>query len=1084
MTGFETGQMIRLPGEPSWVRVDMAMQGPDGSWNLMVTFDDTSYRKINLALGEEERVETVAMDGEGDSSSVLAGMWSSWMAAAATDSRSAALASTSLKPLPHQHFAVYGTMLPQPTLRFLLGDEPGTGKTIMGGLLARECERLGTVSRCLVVAPAHLVSKWISEFDRFFGGGLRRIENKTIKDKTFEYGLKAGQGFWIVSLELAAVNGAVQDAIDPARAGWDLVIVDEAHRLTPNAEAQFAVGRILKEAPNFVAMTATPHRGNEFYFRALMHLVDPAIYPMPSKDDEHATPLTPSRLHLLRRMKEELTDYDGQAALFRKRTAANIRVPLAHATEKIVYEEALNLVDTFFPDNARILGRLVYGKRAASCLFALRETLRRRHDLMGTKVEIEARRDEDLGDPYGEDVAAGDHAAVIFEGSKNAREEKARIRDLLGQLDAFLDTGDPSGQSSKWPKTLADCLHANGIAAGTDEQAVIFTEYADTADWLVGAFRAAGYTAERYSGRDDHAARDRVRTDFMAGKFQIIVSTDAGNEGIDLQSAHVLVNWDIPWSLVTLEQRMGRIHRVGQNRDVLLYNVIAVDTLEGETYAKLLDRLVNAANEMGGKMFDSLSLIASKIMAVRGDAADVPLIDLFSSDPARQAAARQAIGAISEEQLRIEARNAEAQAGHLNTAFDHDSLQRAVEDIHTGELERINPHIVERFLQRLASAGLVRVRPSAVADSGIFTLDSAGGFTLPASLAVDKPQLVATFGDAKNDAIRSGAPAADRAVDLGPGTVPFRELIDASMNRLAPAMHQGGRLQDPTTVTGYHLFLYETEVTVGPRSTAWRHLLRVDNDARAVPFELLANLEPVDGGAASTPPPAVSHNAEAAADAAVATQAAAKREAFRLWQESAHKQLQKLADKMVADLPADQRQAARTRIRAATKERLDRLAAVASIQVGSPRLVGWARVDAAGIPAHPQEADSELIATSHIVKLLRAANWAVDDVSQERKGYDLVARKGHLMRAVEVKGVWQSAASTGVRLTGGELTKAGIIGDDYWLYVVDQCHDGTGTLFAAYKNPARTFHDLARDVAIVAIKGSDLLAHQTTDNAT
>ena len=117
-----------------------------------------------------------------------------------------------------------------------------------------------------------------------------------------------------------------------------------------------------------------------------------------------------------------------------------------------------------------------------------------------------------------------------------------------------------------------DCLESNGILPGNGEQAVVFTEYADTADWLVERFRAAGYTTQRYSGRDMHNVRDDTRTAFARHDFQILVSTDAGNEGIDLQSAHVLVNWDIPWSLVRLEQRMGRIHRLGQTRDVKLYN--------------------------------------------------------------------------------------------------------------------------------------------------------------------------------------------------------------------------------------------------------------------------------------------------------------------------------------------------------------------------------------------------------------------------------------------------------------------------------------------------------------------------------
>jgi len=1081
MSGFVVparGNLVRWPSQNSYVEVRFAEL--DGGVLRIGYRGDGGFSEAEIKPAD---LEVASEDGAAPSAELLAGFWSAWMAAATTNAKSAALASSTLKPYPHQHYAVYGTMLPQPTLRFLLGDEPGTGKTIMGGLFSREAERLGLVNRCLVVCPAHLVTKWQEDFRRFFGGGLERIENSTIKDKTFEFGLAAGQGFWVVSLELAAMNSAVLEALHPDRAGWDLVIVDEAHRMTPSAESYYSVGRILKDTPHFLAMTATPHRGNEFYFRALMHLVDPAIYPMPTKDDEFARVLAPGQIHLLRRMKEELTGYDGEELLFKKRTAANLKVPLSKATEKIVYEEALELVDTFFPDNARTLGRMVYGKRAASCLYALKETLQRRHDLMGTKSTIEARLDQELGDPDGDDEAAGDHAAAIFEGSKNARAEKARIKELVSQIDAHLSDPGPSTQSSKWQKMVDQCLTTNGITPGNGEQAVVFTEYADTADWLRDKFRHVGFSAERYSGRDSHPVRDEVRDRFMAGNFQIIVSTDAGNEGIDLQSAHVLINWDIPWSLVTLEQRMGRIHRVGQDRDVLLYNIIATDTLEGDTYARLLDRLVSAANEMGGKMFDSLSLIGSKVIDGAGDAVKVPLSALFD-DPLKAAQAQDAIEKITKDELRQEAELTASANGHLHTSFDKAALAKAVDDIHDGELERINPHIVERFLSRLHGADLVNLAPSmlAGAEGGLFSLAGTSRFPLPKSLTESTPQLVATMGDAKKAVIESGATGASKAVDLGPATAPFRELVQRSVKALQPSMIRGGVLQDETTVTDYTLFLYETDVTVGSHPITWRHLIRADSDARAVPFEMLANLVPTTGTAAS-PHPADRHRADEQARAAVERQRLNKADGLKTWQKEARRQLTRLADKMTQELPIEERGPARERIRAATSARIEKLSGVSTVNIGETRLVGWARVTAAGIPEDPTEADSEHIAERHVKDLLHGAGWHVDDVSGEKVGYDLKARKGHLLRAVEVKGIWNSASATGIRLTGGEIAKAGLLGSDYWLYVVDQCHDGSGTLYAAYQDPAHTFDGLTQDLPIFKINGSDLKVHQTKANA-
>jgi SNF2 family DNA or RNA helicase len=291
------------------------------------------------------------------------------MAAASMNANTTLLASSPLRPYAHQANAVYGAMLPQPFLRFLLADEPGTGKTIMAGLYLREMQRLGLIRRALVVVPANLVGKWQSDFDRFFGGGLRRITADTVR----EHGLDTGHDLWVVSLELAAINGAVQDAIRPDKAGWDIVVFDEAHRLTPSAGSFHQVGRMLaRNTPRALLMTATPHRGSEWLFRHLLHLVDPDIYPDPGgKEDNGLQPLRPGSVHFLRRMKEDLVDYDGVTRLFRGRTAENFRVPLG-SKEYSIYQQALDMVDQFFPTSARSLARMVYGKRAASSLYGLR----------------------------------------------------------------------------------------------------------------------------------------------------------------------------------------------------------------------------------------------------------------------------------------------------------------------------------------------------------------------------------------------------------------------------------------------------------------------------------------------------------------------------------------------------------------------------------------------------------------------------------------------------------------------------------------------------------------------------------------
>ena len=1080
MTIIETGDFVRLPGGEQFVKVKGVNAGGPPYLLFVEGSDPTEIRQVTLTLDQMEKVERLTPDGSANSDDVLASLWSEWMGSAATDNTGEAMISSQLTPYPHQHQAVYQRMLPQPMLRFLLADEPGTGKTIMGGMYAREGQRLGIIKRCLVVCPAHLVTKWQADFARFLGGGLRRIDNDTVKQHALRDGLTQGDGFWVVSLELAAMNSAVLEAVHPDVASWDLVIFDEAHRLTPTAETFHRVGRVLaKNVPRALLLTATPHRGNEWLFRSLMHLVDPEVFPDEEQNTEHDHRLVPGPMHFLRRMKEELYDYDNQTRLFKDRHAENIKVPLS-SVEFPFYQQALDLVDIYFPREAKTLGRIVYGKRAASCLFSLGETLRRRAKGMGTLSVSEAVRSPEFGDPYGDDPAARDHATVITADSVSSREEKQAIKSLLEQIDRHLTDPyrtSPADLSSKWPKMIEECLTPNGIKPGSGEQVVVFTEYADTADWLVEQFHVGGWSAERYSGRDDHRRRDAVRDRFMAREFEVIVSTDAGNEGIDLQSANVLVNWDMPWSLVTLEQRMGRIHRVGQKRDVYLYNLIATGTLEGNTYAKLLDRLVMAANEMNGKMFDCLSLVGEQVF---GSKTTVPLAGLFEGDLSR-AEAEAAIEAITTEQLRQAAEDEVARERALATEVD---LQAAIEALMEEQLERVNPHIVERYLYRVESAGLLDVKQSPLAALGLFTVEGTGTFRLPEQLVTDDPPtLVATLAQAKTDAVEAGAVGASRAIDLSPATEAFRMLVDATGERLRPSLFRGGLVQDETTTTDYTMFLFETPAAEGARKMRWRQLVRVDSaGARSVPFDILNNLVAVDDTAGGSYHPGQHHEAQRAVVKAVEERQTKREQVLDEWHRAASRQLRRLPADLIRDInDRDERRELRDRAKQAVEIRAGALRAASDLKVGSSELIGWVKVFGRGEPEAPAEKDSELVAMKHVTDLLSSAGYDVADVSQERVGYDVRARRHYRQRLIEVKGIWESVSSTGIRLTGDEMIRAGIHGDDYWLYVVDHCHDGTGSLRAVVQNPAKVFDGLTRDVAVLSIKGSDLMAAPRAD---
>ncbi len=1092
------GQRIRLPGESGIVVVDLALSRSDGL-HLYVQ-DDGSVdvlRKVSLRADEAARVEIISEDGAAAPEVVLAGLWTEWMFGAARSARSTVLASTPLRPFPHQMAAVYGQMTTQPLLRFLLADEPGTGKTIMSGLWLREAQRMGLVKRALVVCPAHLVIKWKADFERFFGGGMREVTAETIRQRALSV---PDEDLWVVSMNLAAVNPSVRRALHPDRAGWDAVIFDEAHRMTPTAQTFHRVGTELSAtAPHAVFLTATPHRGDEWLFRELLHLVDPDVFPT-SREPESGlprqtrsgssgagigAPLKPGPLHFLRRMKEELVDYDTRSLLFKEREAVNVKVPMT-SEEQRFYDQAQDLVNEYFPVRGRALAAMVYGKRAASSLYALAQTLRRRLVKMGTADSL-SRED------HPEEDADEREERVVTARSLNTRAERKAINVTLAELDpivgldsAQLALGDLD--VSKW-KPMLRCLRGNGISPGSGQQLVVFTEYADTADWLVGMFVNEGFTAEQYSGSQNHTERAAIQARFMDGRFEVIVSTDAGNEGIDLQAAHVLVNWDIPWSLVRLEQRMGRIHRIGQEQKVYLYNLVALGTREGQAHERLLDRLIEAANELDGKMFDSLQAIMERVRASTGTSGEhEKLLRLFYDTDS-------AASSISDwptlDQIRQARDDYYSEVRALSSEVDVPTANAALHDDH---IARVNPIIVERFLDRIESGGLLECHRAPIGDEGFYYLSASiaeHGWELPEALHPSNgSSLVVTRAEARREAIADGHERAAEALMLGPSDPALTALVSGLRERVTTEMWRGATLGDESARTDYTLFVYECDITEGSDGPSPRHrqrpstiswLIRVDctGAARSVSWDTLPNLTPVPDLTPVSLSPTVAEAAERRAAQAADVERDRRADVLDGWVKQLSTQLRRLPNALTDPITdRDVRLAQRTCIEATIRERISEAKMAARVTRGESRRIGWAHVvavsqDDPDVNADEQ-ADSEAVSMRLVTALLESADWRVDDVHTEGRGYDLYARRGAQQRCIEVKGRAGKASSTGITLTGGELAQASQLGDDYWLYVVENCSDGEGQLYGAWQNPAEAFRDSFTDVHIVRLPGSEL----------
>ena len=1081
------GARVRLPGDPGILVVDAAVPNDAG---LDLYLQDPAvpgtFRREALTLQAASRVQVFAEDGSAAPAAVLAGLWGEWILSSARSAASTALASAPLDPYPHQMDAVYRRMLPQPLLRFLLADEPGTGKTIMAGLWLREAQRLGLVGRALVVCPAHLVHKWMADFDRFFGGGLRAVTTETVRLGALSV---PGEDLWVVSLDLAGRNAQVLDALRPDNAGWDAVIFDEAHRMTPTAETFHRVGAQLSAAvPHAVFLTATPHRGDEWHFRELLHLVDPDLFPTGPRPDSRrgdtrpaqTPPLSPGPLHFLRRMKEELVDYDTRTPLFKAREARNFDVHL-NSAEGRLYEQTQTLVTGFFPAKGRILAAMVYGKRAASSLHALACTLRRRVELMGTDDQLTAAGTDP--DTYDGDDHDNDEGRVVTARSLDPKAEKKTIEALLGDITELLDNASVGYVASKWP-LLVDCLASHQITPGSDGQAVVFTEYADTADWLVRQLRAGGFTAEPYSGAHSHDERAKIQGRFMSGDFQVIVSTDAGNEGIDLQKAHVLVNWDVPWSLVRLEQPMGRIHRIGQNQKVWLYNLVATGTREGDAHHRLLERLVEAANELGGQMFDSLNAILARAHGTAAATSPQQMMRLFYPE------AEPGDGWPTVAEIRDARDRHFAEMRSLASGVDTDAADTAR---HDDRLGRVNPIIVERFLDRANTAGLIECKQAPIADEGFYYLTAdpdVHGWRLPELFDTTAgAQLAATRSEARQQAIHAGRARAGDSTMLGPSDPALRALAEGLRGRLAADAYQGAVLHDETSTGDYTLFVYECDITEGvqrpgsrqqPRVSVCSWLIRVDADspARVVAWDTLANLSAPDAAADWPLGTAQTQPADARAAAAAENERARRDERLTVWARQIVAQLRRLPDQLSAGI-ADRASRLRRRDDAAAvvAERVAATQAAATVARSEPRRAMWAHVLGTAPSADDgDDPDSEAVSMRYVTDLLTGGDWIVADVHRDGRGYDLHATKAAEQRCVEVKGRKDSAATAGVSLTGGELIEAAQLGADYWLYVVEHCADGTGRLYGAWPNPAETFRGRFTDATTVRLAGGELKA--------
>lgn len=545
------------------------------------------------------------------------------------------LAIARVDPLPHQLEAVYDYFLKQPRIRFLLADDPGAGKTIMAGLLLKELKVRGLAKRTLIVAPANLTFQWQREMKDKFREDFEVVRGDVLRAN---YGMNPWQEKHQVVTSVSWVS-RIQDAKESLlRSQWDLIIVDEAHKMSAYSSDKktlaYQLGERLSEmTDHYLLMTATPHKGDPQNFCLFLELLDRDVYG-DVKSLEEAMERNDAPFYL-RRTKEALVTFPepetGTAKkLFTNRQVETIDFQIDDE-EFDFYQELTDYVEEQSikakQDNSargRTLGfaMAMLQRRFASSIFAVRRSLERMREKRQRILEdpegyrreqINRKLPDDFDDLTADEqqkITDDLESVVVSIDPQDLQDEIVQLTQLIAQA-RQLEQREVESKLVKLKKTISE----EGIFKDPKMKLLLFTEHKDTLDYLVGKLREWGLSVTQIHGGMKIGDRDTPQTRIYAERefredAQVLVATEAAGEGINLQFCWMMINYDIPWNPVRLEQRMGRIHRYGQDKDCLIFNFVATNTREGKVLWKLFERIRAIENDLDpertGKVFNVL----------------------------------------------------------------------------------------------------------------------------------------------------------------------------------------------------------------------------------------------------------------------------------------------------------------------------------------------------------------------------------------------------------------------------------------------------------------------------------------------
>ena len=548
-----------------------------------------------------------------------------------------AVHTSSVEPLPHQISAVYQEMLPKLPLRYVLADDPGAGKTIMTGLFVKELIARGDLKRCLIVSPGSLVEQWQDELFSKFHLTFQILTNDRM-ESAVTGNVFNEVDFCICRLDKLARNEQLQEKLKVSE--WDLIVCDEAHKMSATIwggevkyTKRFQLGKLLSNiTKNFLLLTATPHNGKDEDFHLFLSLVDPDRFEGIHNTSEQTIDVS----DVMRRLtKEELLKFDG-TPLFPERIAYTVNYSLSPQEAQLYQavtdyvQEEFNRADNLNNERKTTVGfaLTILQRRLASSPEAIYQSLRRRRERLEHRLAEEkmGKRAADYTDAAydidDDDDLTPDEQEAVEEKVVDHASAAATIAELeieiktLKRLEKMANDVRVSGVDRKWDE-LSSLLQDNQAMYGEDnqrEKLIIFTEHKDTLNYLAGKIRALLGDDEAVVTIHGGMLRDERRKTEQLFKqdvgVRILIATDAAGEGINLQRAHLMINYDLPWNPNRLEQRFGRIHRIGQTEVCHLWNLVANETREGYVFQRLFLKLEEERQALGGKVFDILGKVS------------------------------------------------------------------------------------------------------------------------------------------------------------------------------------------------------------------------------------------------------------------------------------------------------------------------------------------------------------------------------------------------------------------------------------------------------------------------------------------